>query len=75
MKFKHLVAALLWLVSFAVLAGPAVGWEIRKRSDGTCVVKKIGEKPAVGTRLAGPFSSEKDARRERDRLKLTPKCR
>ena len=75
MKPKYLLVSFLLLFSFSVLAGPAVAWEVRKTPDGTCVVKKVGEKPVVGTRVSGPFPSQKEARKERDRLKLTPRCR
>jgi hypothetical protein len=75
MRPKHLLTVVLFLFSFSVLAGPAVAWEVRKTPDGSCVVKTVGEKPVIGTRVSGPFANQKEARKERDRLKLTPKCR
>jgi hypothetical protein len=75
MRPKHLLTIFLFLFSFSVVAGPAVAWEVRKTPDGSCVVEKVGKKPVLGTRVSGPFPSQKEARKERDRLKLTPRCR
>ncbi len=73
---KVLAVTLLCILCMPVAAGPAASnWEIRKKPGGGCVVKRVGEKPVVGSRVAGPYPSEKRARTERDRLRDTPKCK
>ena len=67
------VAALL----FAGLASakPEIQWEVRKERGEECEVKRVSERPEVGTKIAGPFKTKKRAEEELDRIKDSRRCK
>ena len=65
----------VFLLVSAASAQVAATWEVRKKPSGGCEVSRVGEKPSVGTHVAGPYKNEKRAKEELIQLKKTPKCK
>ncbi len=72
---RLILAAILFLLAVAVSAQVAATWEIRKKPAGQCEVMKSGQKPAVGTHVAGPYKTKKRAQDELVKLRRTPRCK
>ncbi len=72
---RIIVASILFLFAVTVSAQVAATWEIRKKPGGQCEAMRSGQKPAAGTRVAGPFKTKKNAENELIRLRKTPKCK
>ncbi len=65
----------MFLLAVAVSAQVAATWEIRKTPAGQCEVMKSGQKPAIGTHVAGPHKTKKRAEDELIKLRKTPRCK
>jgi hypothetical protein len=72
---RIILIAVLSLIAGAASAQAAGTWEVRKNPAGQCQVMKSVQKPAAGTRVAGPFKTKKNAENELIRLRKTPKCK
>ncbi len=71
---RIILASILFLFAVTVSAQVAATWEIRKKPAGQCEVMKSGQKPAVGTHVAGPHKTKKRAEDELIKLRKTPRC-
>ena len=72
---RIVLASILLIFAVTVSAQIAATWEVRKNPSGQCQVMKSGQKPAAGTRVAGPFKTKNNAEKELIRLRKTPKCK
>lgn len=72
---RIILASILILFAVTVSAQVAATWEIRKKPAGQCEVMRSGQKPAVGTHIAGPYQTKKRAADELIRLRKTPRCK
>ena len=72
---RILLASILFLFAVMVSAQVAATWEIRKQPAGQCEVLRSGQKPAVGTHVAGPYKTKKRAEDELIRLRKSPRCK
>jgi len=50
-------------------------WEVRRLKTRTCEVKRVGTKPKIGDKVAGPFKTEKRAELELEKLRKQRDCR
>ncbi len=72
---RIIVASILFLFAVTVSAQVAATWEIRKKPGGQCEAMRSGQKPAVGTHVAGPYKTKKRAEDELIRIRKTPRCK
>ena len=70
-----ILAVIVCFIAGNAFAAAAASWEVRKKPNGVCEVVRAAAKPAAGTRVAGPYPTQKRAEEERKRLRKTPKCK
>ncbi len=72
---RIILVSILVLIAVTVSAQVAATWEIRKKPGGQCEAMWSGQKPAVGTHVAGPYKTKKRAEDELVKLRRTPRCK
>ncbi len=72
---RIILVSILVLIAVTVSAQVAATWEVRKKPAGQCEVMRSGQKPAVGTHVAGPYKTKKRAEDELIRLRKSPRCK
>ncbi len=72
---RIILMSILVLIAVTVSAQVAATWEVRKKPAGQCEVMRSGQKPAVGTHVAGPYKSKKRAEDELIKLRKSPRCK